>query len=372
MLEVFISMPMFVCGIMSVEVLLSWRQRPLPAKLWLLAWSVVATMLYVGHYVYFHRYLTLVPFTDIVYTASNLAVYPLYLIYIYSLTECSAPRWLLWSLAFPVVMGLAVGVLYAIMPTGEVGRFIDDYLYHDQHDWLAGLSALQYALHILAKVAFAVEVTAVVIIGTYRIRKYNGMVEQLYADTEGKALYSVQAILWLLLCTSVISFVVNIVGRAFFTDSPWLVAIPSLLFSVLLFMIGWEGQSQHFSVADIVQDDTDKATEEEVAPFESVLRNRPLTLKDQLSRVMEQEQLYLNPDLKLDDLAKYLGTNRTYLLRTMNDELHMSFSEYVNRQRIAFARQLMEQNPALSKADVALRSGYSSLSSFYRNLKHYT
>jgi AraC-like DNA-binding protein len=360
---------MFICGMMSVEILLSWRRNPVVAKLWLLVWSVTAFVLYIGHFVFFCRHLSLVPAVDTAYVACNLAVYPLYLIYIYKLTVPQVPRVLLWTLALPVIMGVAVGVHYLLMSPGETAHFVDEYLYHDRRDGQTGLAAMQVGLHVIAKVAFAVEVTGVVLIGTHRIKKYNQMIEQLYADTEGKALYSIHTILVLLLCTSVVSFVVNIIGKAFFADSPWMLVAGALLFSILLFAIGWEGQHQHFSIADIQPEHAEGA--DESMPDVVMKVQQQQTLRDQLVLLMEQERPYLNADLKLDDLAKRLGTNRTYLLRTMSDELHMTFSEYVNRQRIAYAKRLMECRPNLSKAEVAQLSGYASLSSFYRNFKQY-
>jgi YesN/AraC family two-component response regulator len=49
----------------------------------------------------------------------------------------------------------------------------------------------------------------------------------------------------------------------------------------------------------------------------------------------------------------------------------MSFSEYINLQRIAYAEQLMSTHPELSKTEVSLQSGYASPASFYRNYKLY-
>ena len=86
---------------------------------------------------------------------------------------------------------------------------------------------------------------------------------------------------------------------------------------------------------------------------------------------MDSEKLYLQQDLKLDDIVKLLGTNRTYLLNAIKSELNMSFSEYVNKLRIRHAERLMANHPELSKQEIAHQSGYNTLSSFYRNLKLY-
>ena len=49
----------------------------------------------------------------------------------------------------------------------------------------------------------------------------------------------------------------------------------------------------------------------------------------------------------------------------------MTFKEYINRKRIAYAEQLMAQDPSTPKNEIATRSGYNSISSFYRNLTLY-
>ena len=366
---IIITLPMMVCCLMAVELLLSWWHERMPAKLWLTGWAVTATLLYAGHAVFFGGAKELLPVSDTVYVACSLAVYPLYLIYIYRLTEVRLPRPLLWTLVLPVMAGVVVGCLYANMSAAETTVFVDDYLY--KNEWNRSESTLvaaQGAVHTLCKAAFAVEVTAVAIIGLFKIRHYNRKVEQLYADTESKALYSIHTILILLLFTSATSFVVNIIGRTWFDDSIWLLSVPSVLFSVLLFVIGWTGLWQHFSIVDIMRDaETIQVAEAGM----TVVLTEQQTLKERIVQTMEREQMFRQPDLKLNDLAKHLGTNRTYLLRAMSEELGMTFTEYVNRQRIAYAMRLMEKHPELNKTDIAIQSGYAVLSSFYRNLKLY-
>ena len=86
---------------------------------------------------------------------------------------------------------------------------------------------------------------------------------------------------------------------------------------------------------------------------------------------MNEQQIFLQNDLLLNDVAKLLGTNRTYLLQALSSCAHMTFKEYINRKRITYAEQLMAKNPQTPKTEIATRSGYNSMSSFYRNLALY-
>ena len=88
--------------------------------------------------------------------------------------------------------------------------------------------------------------------------------------------------------------------------------------------------------------------------------------------LMNDEQLFLTHNLKLDDVVLRMGTNRTYLLNAIKSELGMTFSEYVNRLRIAYALRLMGKYPDLSRLEVSVRSGFNTITSFYRNLNKYS
>ena len=79
----------------------------------------------------------------------------------------------------------------------------------------------------------------------------------------------------------------------------------------------------------------------------------------------------MQQDLKINDIAKLLRTNRDYIYQAINVRMGMSFSEYINRLRVNYATQLMKDTPEMSTNEVAFRSGFSSLASFYRNFKTY-
>lgn len=92
-------------------------------------------------------------------------------------------------------------------------------------------------------------------------------------------------------------------------------------------------------------------------------------LRQRIEQVMRDEQMFLNPQLKLSDLVALLNTNRNYVYQALNVDMGMSFTEYVNRLRVDYAEQLLASEPTLGMNDVAHRSGFASTVSFYRNFK---
>ncbi len=372
MITLTVALPMMVCAILALELFLSWHQKHDVAQGWLALWALVATFLYGGHYVFFHHVYYLLPLSDTVYVFCNLAVYPLYLIYISELTEATPLSTRLNSLAIllglPLLIALVVWGLYASMSTADVERFVRTYLYNGSHTGLTGLLLAQAIVHDVARGIFGLQVVWVMVAGIRKIKRYNQHLKYFYADTDDKHLGTITIILWLLVATSLFSMLANAIGRYSFEDS-LLLAFPSVLFSALLFCIGWTGLSIRSCITEMQQ-------EPQAPPLadgsSDGTNSGYKVLATQFEQLMNIEQVYLEHDLRLDAVVQRLGTNRTYLLAALRQETGLTFNEYVNRKRIAHAKQLMKSNPGILKSDVAARSGYNSLSAFYRNLKNHS
>lgn len=100
---------------------------------------------------------------------------------------------------------------------------------------------------------------------------------------------------------------------------------------------------------------------------EPVSDSRSYNFADTINEVMEQQELYLNYDLTINDLAKAIGTNRTYLSQYFNTVKHTTFYDYINQLRITKKSiPLMQQHPEYTLEYVAAKSGFKSISTFRR------
>ncbi len=95
-------------------------------------------------------------------------------------------------------------------------------------------------------------------------------------------------------------------------------------------------------------------------------------LMQRICQVMEQQQLFMNPDLKITDLATALGTNRSTISACINSQRDCSFPQFVNAYRVAYAQKLLHTQPEIKIAEVCVKSGFSSEASFYRIFKTVT
>ena len=359
--------PMLVCLFIAIQLIL--EQKRLSKKntpmQWLTVWAISSTILYIGHIFYFGHEKEWLPITDTIYVAMNLCVYPLFLIYISELTEelpiSKKPAILCLLLAPSIIALITCGTLFTAMDAQETSEFIDSFLYQNSYANLSGKGKALAIIHLICRTIFAIQVIAVAYLGIKKINRFYHTVSQLYADTDNKEVPGYKTLLNLLVVTSILSAFVNILGRDSFTDTIWL-GIPSIAFSILLFTIGWIGAHQHFSISDVIEHHPEENT---------ITETYNSTLCQELDRLMQEKKTFLENDLRLEQVTRELGTNRTYLLQALSEEKGMTFKEYINRLRIGYAEQLMDSNPSLTKTEIATMSGYNTLSSFYRNYNSY-
>jgi AraC-like DNA-binding protein len=95
-------------------------------------------------------------------------------------------------------------------------------------------------------------------------------------------------------------------------------------------------------------------------------------LMQRICELMEKEKPFLNPELKISDVASALGTNRTYLSDCINSQRGCSFTQFINGYRIDHAKRILRQDPNKKIADVYMEAGFANEQSFFRTFKAIT
>ena len=304
-----------------------------------LTWFVlVCTVLYYCHASFFT--FGPEPHIETLWVLCSLSVYPLYYLYIRQLVGSSArPLW--YMILLPALL------LSSYMALGEV--------------------EIGLKMH---KVILALEVMLVCYFGWKELRCFDRKLRDVYSDTERYETRSVQNLLIALVATSLCSSVFNAIGKQYFRESEWLVIVPSLFFGSLLFLVCLIGYHYRY-VAEELEEEMRDEQELLAQPVEKEKEADRISMA--LKKLMEEEKIYLQPDIKLSELALMVGTCRTYLSSYLNQQLGLSFSDYINSQRIEYAKRLLASEEDIRKIKhVAIVSGFSSEVSFYRNFKKFT
>ncbi|MEI3788178.1 MULTISPECIES: helix-turn-helix domain-containing protein [unclassified Chryseobacterium] len=134
----------------------------------------------------------------------------------------------------------------------------------------------------------------------------------------------------------------------------------SLVFSFVLyanFLILFSKKNED-SVKEIPKYTNKKISEELADSFVS-----------KLERLMNSEELYKNPNLKLSDLAVKMNMSAHQLSQLLNDNLGKSFSTYINEYRINEACQKIEIGSFLKIEEIGYEVGFNSKSTFFSTFK---
>ncbi|RDC54739.1 AraC family transcriptional regulator [Pedobacter chinensis] len=100
-----------------------------------------------------------------------------------------------------------------------------------------------------------------------------------------------------------------------------------------------------------------------------IAEEQALALTEKLVKVILEEKLYKNPDLKLNDLAKKINISGHQLSQLLNDNLGKSFAAYINEFRINEACELIINNRGIKLEAIGYEVGFNSKSTFYTAFK---
>ncbi len=114
---------------------------------------------------------------------------------------------------------------------------------------------------------------------------------------------------------------------------------------------------------------------------QTILKNKAQRLKvsdnseitHKLVFELEQELLYLNPDLTLKKLASVLESTPESISAIINQKYGLSFRDLINQYRVNHFKTLAadQSNQATAVLTMALDSGFNSQASFYRAFKKF-
>lgn len=325
----------------------------------------VSFLLYLSHAIYFQNIEGTYLIFDPLYTFATLAVYPLYYWYIMQLTTTNEIDYKYLKLFIPaIVLSSTTAIIYLLMDSAERSEYLRHFLYRKGNiESTSALIKAQIHINTTVRISFIIIIIHVYFKGRSTVIKYNQKIADYFSNINQKTIHWVSGMLNGFIAISALSVALNALGRSFFLDSSLLLALPSLLFSIIFFWLGHLAYHQKYDISNIGMNDLDS---------ENIHLHGDRTndkLLQSLTSQFEISKIYRKQELKITDLASLLNTNRTYISNLINQEFGCSFNEYVNRYRISEAKSLIQDTPNESLEQIAIKVGYGSLSTFFRTFK---
>lgn len=214
------------------------------------------------------------------------------------------------------------------------------------------------------------------------LNRYKERLESFFSSLDGKSITHGQAVIYFLFAAVPFSFFILKWGYLAYKENYMLIGICLFLWGCALFYLGY-----HLSLLKYTA--TDFARELELSDQKALQRekqdNDPAQTNDQeqwsrirkkllpiFNRLMDEEHLFLQPNIRLDDLAQEAHSNRNYISILLKEKYQCGFSEYINRRRIEYAKLLVHHDPELTQEYIAEKCGFIHSSSFSRAFRQYT
>jgi AraC-like DNA-binding protein len=364
-----LSFPLFVTFFWGLVFFIQFGQKDLP-KMNLGIFMVLGFMLYFSHAIFFSHFYKLYVALEFVYLFSMLAIYPMYYRYLKLLTnnQSKIKNQFIHFLPAFIFSFLALITTLLLSPEKRMEYvkvlLIERNLKNLDISTFIGIKAI---VLLLSRVTLVVQVLYYLIKGISLANKYNEAIADYYSNTEGKTLNWVRLINIIILVVSLSSISLVFIGRSYFAQHENILVIPSIIFSSVLFTIGFKGNLQKHQTFQF-------DNEEMVELNSSTLNLQNSKLKDEFLRLFEEDKVFTNCDLRIIDLSEMLATNRTYISKLINEEFNMNFNEFVNNYRVETAKKyLSSPDFAMFKLEIiAEKSGFNSFSSFARVFKNIT
>jgi AraC-like DNA-binding protein len=94
-----------------------------------------------------------------------------------------------------------------------------------------------------------------------------------------------------------------------------------------------------------------------------------LRITDRLKKSMAEKELFRNPNVKLNDLAREINVSGHQLSQVLNEHMGKNFTLFVNEYRIGEACKMLSQHNNLTIEAIGDEVGFNSRSTFFSTFK---
>lgn len=178
--------------------------------------------------------------------------------------------------------------------------------------------------------------------------------------------------------------------RTFLLKHQWVPLTFAILGSIVLFLFNYFGlfssrktislnqMKNRFSFDDPVETNNvgkKKSTVSDIlsmAMMKTTGNKETDILLNKFQRIVIGQQLFLQPQLTVTNIADRLGTNKTYISKLVNSAYKMPFPDFINSLRIDYAQRYIINHRDATQAEVAKACGFTSASALNNIFKKVT
>lgn len=202
-------------------------------------------------------------------------------------------------------------------------------------------------------------------------RAYKEEVQQFFSNTEKKELKWIRNFLWVYTFIFVYGIVQMFVDEYIFEMS-WIQKWWIQFFSaVALLYFGVKGYFTDFNFLKDFEKSNSTHAAKALAVTPVYTAEKVAAVKEPLNKLFQEEKIFLDPELNLNQLSDKLSMNRGAVSETINTGFQMNFNDFVNHFRIEeFKKRLQAgDHEQFSLVGLAFECGFNSKATFNRVFK---
>lgn len=365
-----LTIPVFISLFWAAVLFTLEKPEELPKRL-IGVFFLIASLIFFSNLLYFGEFKSIYTLFDPFFILSTVMVHPIFYVYFRLLTV--DPKFEIKKHGIYFLPGLIVFLLYS---GGAISIGYDAY-----RQWLfASSSALPVtnqkymdAVCLMSRMLFLLQAILAIKANIELIKKHGKKAENFYSNPANTNTQFAYMVNYIMIAIAVVSIIDVVLGRESVKASPEGILIQSLVYSVLIFFLGYLSQGQE--ILNPVYDTSEDVEEE---PFEIIKVNLDFESKsdkilhEKINRIFQDPKFFLNPNLTINELAALAGTNRTYISGFINKYYGQNFCTFVNKFRYNQVIKTVQKYPDTSLFDLSESCGYGSTDSLKRSIHQMT
>jgi AraC-like DNA-binding protein len=318
---------------------------------------------------------------DIIETPSTLLTIPVIYLYFKELTGDRQRSWFKLSILFipPILFSVANAAGYLLIGEEYATAFTKAIIENKGNVSIEGHELYRQMRFIINEYTYSllcfVQAVGVFVYAMRRLLLYRRRLRDFFSNVDDKDMKHHWAVLWGILAVLILTFIVTALGYALYIKYDISVSIFRILYAVIYYYICYHVSISYYSATKLAEEfgitpnETD-SEEYDILETENSDTNSKnhihLKFLPKFNQVIYEDKVFLQKNLRVDEVAALVGTNRTYISRILKDEYNCSFWEFINRKRIEYAKERVLINRSLTVEELADLCGFSHGSTFSR------
>ncbi len=349
--------PVFVSLFWAFALLGDYRKQAAPRR-FLFKFMLLTALVFFAHFLYFAPAPDVYVYFDLPLQFTGLILFPLLHIYFRLLTVDDSISFKAHAeyLVLPVfvVFVYGIAVFNSSIPVYKAWLF-------NQFNLPAQVQFLDVMRKVI-QTSFLVQVAYFTIANHLLINKYADKAEQFYSDVRDAKPINAKILNYSGVALGTISLILFGVGRTFLLPKDFLIFSGWSVFTFALFKFGEVGMRQKPINTDLY------------IPENVALPSRPAHINeidqgiliDKILLAFRENKLHLKSDLCIMDVVQAVGSNRTSISATINQEFNQNFCVFVNSFRIEELGRKLKDSPNCTLQEYAAQCGFGSVNSMKR------